>query len=164
MARWTKEQAAGFFDKTPQQKKGKPVAVVARRYHCMIGIDPGTNTGIAIKCDGNIILIETVTIIEAINLVKEYVDYHGTNNVKVRIEDARLRKFFAETGPEKWKGAGSIKRDCVIWETEMERCKINYEMVNPMHVKATDKKTFKALTGISKRTSIHAREAAWMIL
>lgn len=129
----------------------------------MIGVDPGTHTGIAIRTEGEFKSIRTTTIIEAIELVcKLHRAYEG--KIFVRIEDARLRTFFGKTGPEKWKGAGSIMRDCTIWETEMKRQGINFEMVHPKNVKATTAKQFEALTGWKDRTSIHAREAAWMIL
>lgn len=82
----------------------------------IIGVDPGTNTGIAMKMHGDFKLIETVTIWNAMNLVKDWAEYKGKQNTFVRVEDARLRTWFGNTGPEVWKGAGSINRDCAIWE------------------------------------------------
>lgn len=130
----------------------------------LIGIDPGTHTGIAIKMHGDLKLIETVTIWKALNLVKEWAEYEGRQNAFVRVEDARLRTWFGNTGPEKWKGAGSIGRDCAIWEGFLTDLKIPFEMVHPKNVKETTADYFKNLTGWNFRTSKHAREAAWMIL
>lgn len=137
------------------KRKAKPV--------CMVGIDPGTNTGIAIREGKEWKSIQTLSIIEAIEIVvRLHIAYAGS--VVVRIEDARLRTYFGKTGPEKWKGAGSIIRDCRIWEAEMERQGIRVEWVHPKDVKATTAEQFKKLTGWEGRTSIHAREAAWMII
>ena len=155
-ARWvmTKAEAKAFFEDGNAS---------ARKPNTMIGIDPGTNTGVAIKLNGNLVGVDTMTIIEAINCVSGWAE-NQKDDVLVRIEDARLRTYFGKSGSEKWKGAGSIMRDCAIWEDEMKRQGIMYEMVHPKNVKATTAEQFKALTGWKYRTSIHAREAAWMII
>ena len=130
------------------------------------GIDPGTHTGFAVKEFGVLIRVETMTIIEAIlsvHALEAFCLAHSCN-LLVRIEDARLRTYFGNTGKEKWKGAGSIMRDCSIWEDEMNRRSIQYQMVHPKTVKETTAKQFEQLCGWTKRTSIHAREAAWMII
>ena len=130
---------------------------------CMVGIDPGTNTGLAIREGKEWKSIQTLSIIEAIEIVVRLnVAYAGS--IVVRIEDARLRTYFGKTGPEKWKGAGSIIRDCRIWEAEMERQGIRVEWVHPKNVKATTAAQFKKMTGWEGKTSIHAREGAWMII
>ena len=154
--------------KPAKAKKAKAKkAVIAlpstKQYHTMIGIDPGTNTGVAIKLNGNLVGVETMTIIEAIQCVTGWAE-NQKDDVLVRIEDARLRTFFGSSGSEMWKGAGSIMRDCKIWEDEMKRQGINVEFVHPKNVKATTADYFKKLTGWRYRTSIHAREAAWMII
>lgn len=130
----------------------------------IIGVDPGTNTGIAMKMHGDFKLIETVTIWNAMNLVKDWAEYKGKQNTFVRVEDARLRTWFGNTGPEVWKGAGSINRDCAIWEEFLTELQIPFEMVHPKFVKETTADYFKRLTKWNGRTSKHAREAAWLIL
>lgn len=127
-----------------------------------IGIDPGTNTGIAVKYCGVWHTVATMTIIEAIDLVRGWVITEEA--ISVRIEDARLRTWFGKSGPEKWKGAGSIMRDCSIWEETLTKLGVPFEKVAPKHVKATTAEQFERLTGWKGRTSIHAREAAWMII
>lgn len=134
------------------------------RASCLIGIDPGTNTGLAIKESGLLRIVETGKIWWALNVVKEWAEYHGNQNTLVRFEDARLRKWFGNSGPEKWKGAGSIMRDCAIWEETLLELGIPFEKVAPKHVKETDSAYFHKITGWKGRTSIHAREAAWLIL
>jgi hypothetical protein len=175
-ARWTKEEAAALMAKQVKRIEKNQVRLTAKakdcmkpatkptaKYEALIGIDPGTNTGIAVKQAGYFKSIQTKTIIEAIEMVKRINQAHA-GNILVKIEDARLRTFFGKSGSEKWKGAGSIMRDCSIWEDEMNRCKINVEFVHPRHVKATTQDFFEKLTGWKDRTSIHAREAAYLIL
>lgn len=137
-----------------------------RRASCLIGIDPGTHTGVALKQDGKFKIVETMTIFEAINFVISWRDSCDAHcwQMLVRIEDARQRTWFGNTGPEKWKGAGSIGRDCSIWEETLTHLKIPFELVHPKQVKATTAEQFKRLTGWTGRTSIHAREAAWLVL
>lgn len=160
MTRWTSADLA----KIGKAKKGVFSPELRQRASILIGIDPGTHTGIAIKMHGSLKLIETVTIWHALNLVKEWAEYEGKHNAFVRVEDARLRTWFGNTGQEVWKGAGSINRDCAIWEEVLTDLKIPFEFVHPKNVKATTADYFKKLTGWNGRTSKHAREAAWMIL
>ena len=164
---WTKKQ---FSAQTAKKKKAnvpeKATPVFVGRYDVLIGIDPGTHTGFALKESGVLQAVETLTIIEAILRVHSLEAYCLARSltIMVRIEDARLRTYFGETGPEKWKGAGSIMRDCSIWEDELTRRAIPFQMVHPKTVKETTAKQFEQLCGWTKRTSIHAREAAWMII
>jgi hypothetical protein len=126
----------------------------------LIGIDPGTNTGIAIKEQGKWYRIETMNIFAALQTVINY----RYDDVLVRFEDARLRTYFGKSEREKLQGAGSVKRDCSIWEEVLTEYKIPFQRVHPRYVKATTAEQFKMMTGWSGQTSIHAREAAWLIL
>lgn len=137
-----------------------------RKADVLIGVDPGTHTGIAVKRHLKLEIIETLTIFEALNAViawKKTCDAHLWTML-VRIEDARLRTYFGKTDREKLQGAGSIKRDCAIWEEVLTELQIPFEFVHPRNVKATTAEYFKKLTGWEGRTSIHAREAAFLIL
>lgn len=173
-ARWTAaklreykaKQASKVTGSAPKKAKKKAAIstrVPGKKYRVMIGIDPGTKTGVAIKCDGLLMVITTTNIIEAVALVKEWHGYHGADML-VRIEDARMRQFFGESGFEKWQGAGSVKRDCRIWEKDLIKMGVDYEFVHPKDVKATTAAQFKQLTGCIVMTSIHAREAGWLII
>jgi hypothetical protein len=126
----------------------------------LIGVDPGTHTGIAVKEDGKFYSIETMTIYEALQRVVNY----RYDDVLVRFEDARLRTFFGKSDREKLQGAGSVKRDCAIWEEVLTEYNIPFQRIHPRYVKATTAEQFKTLTGWPGQTSIHAREAAWLIL
>jgi hypothetical protein len=135
----------------------------AQEIFIWFGVDPGTHTGLAQIYDGQIQNIETTTIFDAIKTVEANFKAYG-KRVFVRFEDARLRKWFGKSGPEKWKGAGSIMRDCAIWEETLTSLGIPFEKVAPRDVKATTAEQFEKITGWKSRTSIHAREAAWLIL
>ena len=126
----------------------------------LIGIDPGTHTGIAIKIEGEWHRVETMTIFAALQTVVMY----RYDNVLVRFEDARLRTYFGKSEREKLQGAGSVKRDCAIWEEVLTEYNIPFQRIHPRYVKATTAEQFKMLTGWHGQTSIHAREAAWLIL
>ena len=151
------------FSNMPVTQKPETANQITRPT-CIIGIDPGTHTGVAIKEGGMLKIVETGKIWWAINLVHEWAEYHGKGNTLVRIEDARKRTWFGNTGAEKYKGAGSIARDCAIWEETLTELGIPFQLVHPKNVKATTADHFKRLTGWTGRTSIHAREAAWMVL
>ena len=96
----------------------------------IVGVDAGTNTGIAIWDVANkkFELIKTTMIHRAFDIVK---DYHSKHSIKVRVEDARKRTWFGNAGRERLKGVGSVNRDCAIWEDFLTDNKIPFEMVHP---------------------------------
>lgn len=123
-----------------------------------IGIDPGTKTGIAVwdSAAKRFHAIFTLTIFDAINYVKEW---HHSNSTII-MEDARLRKWFGNSGREKLQGAGSVKRDCAIWEEVFP----NIVKVAPKNNKTKlDQAAFERLTGWKGRTSVHGRDAAMLV-
>jgi len=128
-----------------------------------IGIDPGKNTGIAVwnTEDKKFILIDTLSIHIAIDLVSKL---NSEYKIFVRIEDARKRKWFGKSGREQLQGAGSIKRDCVIWEDFLKDKKIEHELLSPMQKgKKISKEYFNQLTKYNKNTSQHSRDAAMLV-
>lgn len=125
-----------------------------------IGIDPGVNTGVAVW-DSNskkFLSIETMPILEAISKVNVYRD------AVVIIEDARQRKWFGNSGKERLQGAGSIKRDCQIWQEFLESNEITHYWVAPKNNKTKlDAMQFKQITGYVGRTNVHGRDAAMLV-
>lgn len=135
------------------------------KYNFYIGIDCGTMTGFAVwyKFEKKLVQVKTVKIHAAMQEVLGY--NRGTNGrIFVRVEDARKRTWFGNSGREQLQGAGSIKRDAVIWEDFLIDCKIPFEMVAPKHNRTKiEAEYFKKLTGWSARTSVHGRDAAMLV-
>ena len=133
----------------------------------LIGIDTGVNTGFAVAIDsgngGDLQEVECLSITQAMANINELVIEHGKENIKLYIEDARLRTWFTG-GREKAQGVGSVKRDAQIWEDWCKEQGINYKMIHPAS-NATKKKAvdFTRMTGWIGRTNEHARDAAMLV-
>jgi hypothetical protein len=134
-----------------------------RKYKYYLGIDPGVHTGIALYDSGRkgFDMIQSTGIIIALHFINGFSD---KKDLFVRVEDARKRKWFGAAGREQLQGAGSIKRDCQIWEEFLELSGIAYEMVAPKNNKTKlDAKLFSKYTGWKLRTNEHARDAAMLV-
>lgn len=133
----------------------------------LIGIDTGVNTGFAVAADrgngGELEQVESLSITQAMEKVKELIEQWGISNVCLYIEDARKRTWFTG-GREKAQGVGSVKRDAQIWEDWCTEQDIKFVLVHPA-ANATKKKAvdFKRLTGWIGRTNEHARDAAMLV-
>ena len=140
-----------------------------KQYKYIIGIDPGVHTGFAVwdRQDRQLI---TVTSGGIIVIQDEVYKLHGKATCLLRIEDARLRKWFGKLDAEQKKygvavreGAGSIKRDCQVWEEFALYRDIPFEMVAPKNNRTKMKAAlFIHYTGWTQRTNTHARDAAWL--
>lgn len=130
-----------------------------------IGIDPGTHTGLAIwdSRKGAFLSLVTLPIHRALQVV-QYMTTEG--DVKVVFEDARQRKWFGEGDiSAKQQGAGSVKRDCSIWEDFCNDYDIPFEARSP--IKGATKVTaeyFKMISHYQGRTSSHSRDAAMLVI
>jgi len=133
-----------------------------KKYDFVIGIDPGVNTGVAVYCRPEKMLkvVQTATLLEAQKFVGAF---DSQKQFLVRMEDARKRKWFGDKGREVLQGAGSIKRDCQLWEEFLQTNGIPYELVAPKNNKTnTTAEYFGKITGWTGRTSEHARAAAML--
>lgn len=135
-----------------------------------IGIDCGVKTGLAVwyKPVRIFSLIKTYKIHEALKYVEE-ANTGFPGQIYVRVEDARLRKWIppgkddkAERGRRE--GAGSVKRDAIIWEDFLTDKGIPFEMVAPKDNKTkVSAAYFKQLTGYKEQTNEHERDAALLV-
>lgn len=128
-----------------------------------IGIDVGTNTGVAVwdKYEKRFVEVVTTTILKAMDIVKKY---EIRDSIQVRLEDARKRTWFGDSGPERLQGAGSVKRDCVIWEEFLNDRKIPYMLIAPKNNSTKmSAESFKRITSYSGRTNEHTRDAAMLV-
>lgn len=132
-----------------------------------IGIDPGTNTGIAVwnKQDKAFTQVACTKIHNAMQIVQYWADIVLTSGLIVRLEDARQHIWFGEDARKRIQGAGSIKRDCSIWQDFLEEKGIPYELVPPKE--NTTKVTavyFNRVSGWQGKTNNHARDAGMLVL
>lgn len=133
-----------------------------------IGIDAGTHTGVAVwnSREQQFELIDTMTITQAMDYVRGE-RMRGLAygfEVVVCMEDARLRNWFGSAGREKLQGAGSVKRDCAIWETFCQEAGIELRKIAPKNnYTKLSAEQFRKLTGWKGRTSDHARDAAMLV-
>ena len=133
----------------------------------LIGIDTGVKTGFAVAFDhglgGELQQVSSLTITQAMDEVKAVIAQHQNNNVRLYIEDARLRTWFTG-GREKAQGVGSVKRDASIWETWCKENGVDCLMIHPK-ANATKLKAdvFKRTTCWVGQTNEHGRDAAMLV-
>ena len=132
-----------------------------------IGIDPGTHTGIAVwdSEEKKFLYMDTLPIHRALDVVDLWYRKHS-GRVMVIFEDARKRKTFRQEygNISKLQGAGSIKRDCSIWEDFLTDLDIPFQSPPPSIGKTKPRpEYFTKLTGWKERTSNHARDAAMIV-
>lgn len=130
----------------------------------IIGIDPGTNTGVAVWATEikKFVEVKTLLIHQALRFVRDYSKY---NSIAIAIEDPNKRAWFGNTGREKLQGAGSVKRDYAIWVKYLDELQLPYVSVAPQSVGSVydNVKIFKAATGYYPSTSKHGRDAARIV-
>lgn len=135
-----------------------------------IGIDPGTHTGVAVwdTKERRFLSLETLPIHQALDLVCKWQQDCKDRDVAmdVTFEDARQRTWFGKGDTNaKLQGAGSVKRDCSIWEDFCKDYGIPYWAKPPG--KGMTKVTsdyFRTISGYQGRTSNHARDAAMLVI
>lgn len=135
-----------------------------KKYRFIIGIDTGVKTGYSVwDCEEKkFLIVETTQIHSAMGNV-EY-GFENLKEIKVRVEDARKRKWFGKSGREQLQGAGSIKRDAKIWEDFLTHLKVDFEMVAPKNNKTKlNAETFRNLTKWQGRTTEHSRDSAMLV-
>lgn len=134
----------------------------------VVGIDPGTDTGIAVW-RVRTPRFDTIASMQAhrahamvLTLFRECVDAGFNDNpLLVMFEDARKRGAAPGQSARRAQGAGSVKRDCVIWQELCEDHGIPYIAGAPI-AGATkwSAEYFASQTGWTGSTNEHARDAA----
>lgn len=136
------------------------------RYHYKIGIDCGTNTGVAIFDveKRKLIVVKTMMIHQAIDLVEEYAQ---SNNILLCVENPNTWIPFEKDRTKsnaKLQGAGSVKRDFAIWKDFAEDKGIEFISKKITgNLKKIDADLFKRITGWDDRTSSHSRDASFLV-
>lgn len=135
-----------------------------------IGIDTGVHTGFAVwdtdkKQFDSIDSLKIHSAMSAVQQLAKENDY----NIVVRFEDARQRRWIPDTHNirremGRRQGAGSVKRDCQIWEDFLSDNMIRFEMRAPRNnCTKMSSEAFKNLTKWPKRTNDHQRDAAMLV-
>jgi len=137
-------------------------------YKYIIGIDPGTKTGVAVwDCLlKDFTMIGTFAVVEAIDKLRPTL--LKRSDVLIRCENPNTWKPFGnmsrKESDSRLQGAGSVKRDFAIWNEVASYYDVAFE---PVKLQGTLKKlspeTFGRMTGYKKRTSEHARDAAMLV-
>ena len=132
----------------------------------VVGIDPGVDTGVALK-NLNLGIIEEIFSMK-IHVALDFVDSYLDSSLII-VEDARLWNGYRKgiTAHEmrmKQQGAGSVKRDSAIWADFLEDSESFFLMIPP---KAKGRKLshaeFKMFTGWSGgTTNQHKRDAGML--
>jgi hypothetical protein len=131
----------------------------------LVGIDPGVNTGVAVWNAAMAVFerVESMQIHQAMDLVRIRSQRHHGALVAL-VEDARLRTWFGKSGPEVWQGAGSIKRDCGIWEDFLRDSGISFLLRKPRPAGSKwPSPMFKAYTKWPGKTNEHSRDAGALV-
>lgn len=133
-----------------------------------IGVDPGVNTGVSVwdKKERRLLSVDSMLILEAQKTVLRLWEAArlGNETIHLKIEDARLRTWFGKSGREVWQGAGSIKRDCQVWEEFLLDTGIPHTWIPPkLNRTKLDAPTFKAWTKWTGRTNEHGRDSAMLV-
>jgi hypothetical protein len=112
--------------------------------------------------DGELRYVGTLMIHQAMKYVEDLYNVRIVNPMEVIVEDARNRGGSGVRA----QGAGSIKRDCSIWEDFLTDKKIPFRFIRAGKssiTKATPE-WVKLQTGWSERTSNHSRDAICLLL
>ena len=150
--------------------------MIKSRYDLAIGIDPGTKTGIAIaEPDPNASSyrwkeLHTMPIHRALAMIQDMIleveQDHYRSSVLIVVEDARQIG-----GPANQKmGAGSIRRDCAIWDDLLvdlagETDALEFIFVKPSRkgLRKLTQEQLTTYTGCELKGSQHARDAVGVI-
>jgi hypothetical protein len=130
----------------------------------VIGIDPGTKTGYA-EWDALTRRFLAVTSMKIHAAMWMVLEAHRTGGVShVVFEDARLRRWFGESGRETLIGAGSVRRDSAIWSEFLADAGIASRALSPKEKGAKyDAARFERLTGWQAQTNEHGRDAGLLV-
>ena len=133
----------------------------------VIGIDCGTNTGLAVwnRSEKQFETLKTFKIHDALFFIKDFIAKQVEFCVFIENPNTFVgfKGKFAEN-KSKLQGAGSIKRDYAIWEDFLNDNKITFFPTRLQgNIKKITKEQFFAFTGVKIQTSEHARDAAMIV-
>lgn len=145
--------------------------IVTKQHRILVGIDPGVSTGFAVwdRPASNLLRVETRKIHAAMEEIPKLFQRYNRSQILVRVEDARQRQWLPRERNNseyrgKLMGAGSVMRDCRIWDDYLKSLKIDYEMIPPAAGSTKwSEEYFRKLTKFVGRCSSHGRDAAVLV-
>jgi hypothetical protein len=138
-----------------------------KKHRYIVGVDPGVTTGYSIwdRQEKKLIQVSSMPIHRVMEDLWHKHEADILGQIFVRVEDARKRKWFGKSGPEKLQGAGSIRRDSKIWEDFLTDLGVDFELVAPKNsITKIDAKKFKQITKWEGQTNEHSRDSAFLCL
>lgn len=139
----------------------------------LVGIDPGTVTGLAMAdpATGKLISVSSMDAFEAMEVIKsaKVMNTCGAAvTMLVVFEDARRHKVPSSRqlhkGSKFLQGVGSVKRDCNLWEGFLRKHEIPFVTKRPSaRMTKWKAEQFARITGWSARTNNHGRDAALLV-
>ena len=135
-----------------------------------IGIDPGTNTGVAVwkSKSRRFHSIFTMSILDAMEYVYGLYGsaiFEEETSVLI-IEDARKKRLpkHLQSGSSRLMGAGSIRRDCKMWVDFCVSKSLRFYLKPPVSsLTGWNAKKFQEYTGYEHQTNQHGRDAAMLV-
>jgi len=135
----------------------------------LIGVDPGNNTGVCLyRRSDNQFEIHTVPPWNFIDLVSPWIDDKGSESFHCIMEDPRQNPPVFNRNVKRAvlhkiaQNVGSNKRDTDWLEYYINELSVSLTLIKPTDSKWTSK-TLKAITGYSKQTNEHTRDAIRLV-
>jgi len=131
----------------------------------LIGLDPGTNTGVAIFEDGKLTKLTTWTPLQLITLLP------GLSVDRVIFEDSRLISPVWGRGTNQAakikiaRNVGQVDAICNLICNLCDEMKVSAHGISPKHKgRKLDAETFNKIMGWTKKSNQHERDAAMCVL
>ena len=135
----------------------------------VVGIDPGQHTGLAVW-DTSLRQFRDIRCSGIVDAMRYLAELQSERQIGLLVfEDARLRKWLPrEKSLGEFKGramgAGSVRRDCSIWEEWCRTYGIDFVASAPKPgMTKLSEEFFKHITGWDRRTNEHSRDAAMLV-
>ena len=129
--------------RTYREKKREQIdnSYLSQSFDMVVAIDPGTTTGMSIyeKKRNALIWCEQMKIHEAILSIMSIVRKNEALNIHIIVEDARnISGMYSNK-----MGAGSIRRDCSIWEDYLNDITKKHKNVHTSYLRPTGNRFLK---------------------
>lgn len=129
-----------------------------------IGIDPGQSTGMAVCDGGEIKELRTVTMLAAMRRVAELA---AEGDIVLRIEDPRQYTAFGSRAnmASRRYGAGYVIAQRDAWEEFAAHIGVAVQWIAPRNnITKLSASQFKRISGHDGHASVHARDAAMLVV